>query len=153
MSSPKAEAFSNEAQTDKPARNGVEEEPSYFGQDAAHNEQELKSLAAKGAGETTDQMEGEEMIATDPVLNDAIRRFENVDDTETLHTNGFTFKRTKSSDRVGERDAGQEEQRKENNGDLESDAGSHLPSPPASVGTPDDTISVQVYLFQRFLLE
>ncbi|KAK6541209.1 Vacuolar protein sorting-associated protein 8 [Orbilia ellipsospora] len=140
MSSPEAEAFDPEAPLDHPKLKRKSFEP--FEEDLSDRvppkqlEDDLESKDKDGLEELPD------------TLADKIEHFEedlvehsSVNVATSSRTNGFTFKRTKSTDHVQTVDLEvRHENGAEDNGDLESDGGSHFPSPP---GTPDDVLSVR----------
>ncbi|EPS40565.1 hypothetical protein H072_5551 [Dactylellina haptotyla CBS 200.50] len=149
MSSPAAEAFDLEAPHDTPKLKGKTFEP--FEEDLSDQVPPPPSFAQpKDAGP---QEEEADALGEPPdTLADKIDRLRDdvaasVRQTTTgvaisSRPNGFTFKRTKSTEQVEQLDI---ETEHENgildNGDLESEGGSHLPSPP---GTPDDVLSASV---------
>ncbi|KAF3919811.1 hypothetical protein ABW20_dc0109536 [Dactylellina cionopaga] len=135
MSSPEAEAFDPEAPHDTPKLKGKTFEP--FEEDLS------ETLAPTRLGNGEQGEEEEDALGEPPdTLVDRIDHLQ--DDTEhsgVSRANGFTFKRTQSTEQIQiiEGEGGYENEA-EDNADLESEGGSHLPSPP---GTPDDVLSVQ----------
>ncbi|KAF3939967.1 hypothetical protein ABW19_dt0209733 [Dactylella cylindrospora] len=131
MSSPEADAFDPEAPNDIAKLKGKAFEP--FEEDplGTANETELNHVPQHHS----------DALREPP---DTLDRVQSLKATNASHTNGFTFKRTKSSEHVQTVEEINDHQNgKLDNADLESESSSHLPSPPGSTGIPDDTISVQ----------
>ncbi|RVD82877.1 uncharacterized protein DFL_007288 [Arthrobotrys flagrans] len=134
MSSPEAEAFDLEAPNDTPKLKGKTFEPF---------EEDLSDQIPRPKLEDVASDEEQAALAEPPdTLADKINHFQNTAQESTAsRTNGFTFKRTKSTEHVDIIDAeGEVANGTDDNADLESEGGSHLPSPP---GTPDDVLSVR----------
>ncbi|KAF3191769.1 Vacuolar protein sorting-associated protein 8 [Orbilia oligospora] len=133
MSSPEAEAFDPEAAHDIPKLKGKAFEPF---------EEELSDQISLPKLEDVALDAEQDTLAEPPdTLADKINHLQDVQENMASRANGFTFKRTKSTERVDLVDTeGEVANGTDDNADLESEGGSHLPSPP---GTPDDVLSVQ----------
>ncbi|KAK6330224.1 Vacuolar protein sorting-associated protein 8 [Orbilia blumenaviensis] len=134
MSSPEAEAFDTEAPYDTSKLKGKAFEPF---------EEDLSDQIPRPKLEDVASDEDRDALAEPPdTLSDKINNLQdNAQQSTSSRTNGFTFKRTKSTENVDVIDVeGEGVNGADDNADLESEGGSHLPSPP---GTPDDVLSVQ----------
>lgn len=147
MSSPAAEAFDPEAPEGTPKLKGKARAFEPFDQDPLDD-----PLAPKRPGDLSNN-EGEfpdTLVSRIEHLQEGQEGEDVSGNTTSSRPNGFTFKRTVSTEHVqtieelGD-NGGQDAKGEINNGDLESDGGSQLPSPPGSVGIHDDTLSIQVY--------
>ncbi|KAK6505376.1 Vacuolar protein sorting-associated protein 8 [Arthrobotrys musiformis] len=138
MSSPEAEAFDPEAVHDIPKLKGKAFEP--FEEDGG---EELSDQIPRPKLEDVVSDEEHDALAEPPdTLADKLSHLQdNAQESTASRTNGFTFKRTKSTEHVDIIDAeGEVVNGNDDSADLDSEGGSHLPSPP---GTPDDVLSVQ----------
>ncbi|KAF3254038.1 Vacuolar protein sorting-associated protein 8 [Orbilia oligospora] len=133
MSSSEAEAFDPEAAHDTPKLKGKAFEPFEEEPSDEISLPKLEDVALDAA---------QDALAEPPdTLADKINHLQDVQENMASRANGFTFKRTKSTERVDLVDTeGEVANGTDDNADLESESGSHLPSPP---GTPDDVLSVQ----------
>ncbi|KAK6533142.1 Vacuolar protein sorting-associated protein 8 [Arthrobotrys megalospora] len=136
MSSPEAEAFDPEAPYDTP--------PKLKGKAFEPFEEDLSDHIPRPKLEDVASDEEQDALAEPPdTLADRLNHHlqDAAQQSTTSHTNGFTFKRTKSTEHVDMIDAeGEPVNGTDDNADLESEGGSQLPSPP---GTLDDVLSVQ----------
>ncbi|KAK6504003.1 Vacuolar protein sorting-associated protein 8 [Arthrobotrys conoides] len=133
MSSPEAEAFDPEAAHDIPKLKGKTFEPF---------EEDFSDQIPRPKLEDVVSDEEQTALAEPPdTLADKINHLQDAQENTTSRPNGFTFKRTKSTERVDTIDGeGDVTNGADDSADLESEGGSNLPSPP---GTPDDVLSVQ----------